>query len=261
MLKKRLIGVVLIKDGLAVQSFRYGKYLPIGKAECMVENLDRWGADEILVLCIDRSIKNIGPDLRLLKKISSLGIETPLIFGGGIKDLADGLKVIQNGADRICVDALMHNDIDVIKELADYLGIQALIGVFPLRMSNKNIEWLDYRSKHSTELTKEILDTRGQFISEFLIADWTHDGGKNSFDIEIINKLSDCQIPLIAFGGISESKQINSLLSLSNVSAVAIGNCLSYREHSLQSLKKNILKDIPLRRPIYDSKNTLLNNV
>ena len=54
MLKKRIIGTVLVKDNIAVQSFSYSKWLPIGKPECIVKNLDRWGADEIVVISLKR---------------------------------------------------------------------------------------------------------------------------------------------------------------------------------------------------------------
>ena len=60
MLRKRLIAVVTVLDGLAVQSFGYQRYLPLGKPECLVENLDRWGVDEIFVQVIDRSARNLG---------------------------------------------------------------------------------------------------------------------------------------------------------------------------------------------------------
>jgi len=115
MLKKRLIGIVLVKDGWVVQSFGYRRYLPLGKPECFVENLDRWGADEIFVLNIDRSTDNIGPDFELLKKLGKLGLDTPIIYGGGIRSLDDGLKVIRLGADRLVVDALMHDDQEIIQ--------------------------------------------------------------------------------------------------------------------------------------------------
>ena len=46
MIPKRLIGVVIVKDGWAVQSFGYRRWLPLGRPEVLVENLDRWGADE-----------------------------------------------------------------------------------------------------------------------------------------------------------------------------------------------------------------------
>jgi cyclase len=39
MLKKRLIGVVTVRDGWAVQSFGYGRYLPLGKPVLMVLKL------------------------------------------------------------------------------------------------------------------------------------------------------------------------------------------------------------------------------
>ncbi|MFN8967222.1 MAG: HisA/HisF-related TIM barrel protein, partial [Pseudanabaena sp.] len=109
MLKKRLIGVVTIKDGWAVQSFGYQRYLPLGKPECLIKNLDRWGADEILVQVIDRSRQKIAPDFSLLERIGKLGLSTPLIYGGGIRNVDDGVKAIHYGADRLVVDALLHD--------------------------------------------------------------------------------------------------------------------------------------------------------
>ena len=92
MVKKRLIGLITVKDGFAVQSFSYKHYLPIGRPECLVENLDRWGADEILIQVIDRSEKKLGPDFELLKKIGKLRISTPIIYCGGIRNHVDAQK-------------------------------------------------------------------------------------------------------------------------------------------------------------------------
>ena len=132
MLKKRIIGVVNIKDGFAVQSFGFNKYLPLGKPECLIENLDRWGADEILLNIMDLSSKSLGPDLRLLEKIANLGIETPLIYSGGIRSVEDGRQVIQTGADRICVtNLLLDNPLTVLK-LSELIGLQGVIGAIPV---------------------------------------------------------------------------------------------------------------------------------
>ena len=43
--------------------------------------------------------------------------------------------------------------------------------------------------------------------------------------------------PLITFGGISSSTQVNRLLEEPNISAVAIGNFLNYKEHAIQDIK------------------------
>ena len=132
MLKKRLVGVVIIKNGWAVQSFGYDRYLPLGKPECVIENLDRWGVDEILVLCIDRSASSLGPNFKLLKNIARLGLNTPLIFGGGINSVKNGIDAIQLGADRICIDSMLQDHLEEAEELTKHLGAQALIGVLPL---------------------------------------------------------------------------------------------------------------------------------
>ena len=108
MLRKRLIAVVTVLDGLAVQSFGYQRYLPLGKPECLVENLDRWGVDEIFVQVIDRSARNLGPDLGLLLRLGSLGLETPLIYGESAS-CEHAVQVIQLGADRVSIDQILHN--------------------------------------------------------------------------------------------------------------------------------------------------------
>ena len=40
MLKKRLIGVITVLNGWAVQSFGYKNYLPLGRPEVLAKNLE-----------------------------------------------------------------------------------------------------------------------------------------------------------------------------------------------------------------------------
>ena len=74
MFKKRLIGAVIVKENLAIQSIGYKKYLPLGKPEIIVKNLDRWKADEILISVIDRSKSNLEPNYKVLEKIKNINI-------------------------------------------------------------------------------------------------------------------------------------------------------------------------------------------
>ncbi len=259
MLKKRLIGVVVVKGGWAVQSFGYRRYLPLGKPECLVENLDRWGADEIFVLNIDRSTDNIGPDFELLKKLGRLGLDTPLIYGGGIRSLDDGLKVIRLGADRLVVDALMHDDEKIIRSLSQKLGMQAVIGSMPVSMRDQKMDWLDYRSNTSVTVPNSIIKSLNSgIVSELLVIDWQNEGFPNSFNQNLLAGFSGLlNTPLIVFGGLSDPEQMRKLLLQPNIAGVAVGNFLSYEEHAIQNLK-NQLKGMPLRLPTYQSKYRLI---
>lgn len=251
MLKKRLIGTVIVKDGWAVQSFGYGKYLPLGKPECLVENLDRWGADEILVQVIDQSVAGAGPSYKLLEKLAHLGLGTPLIYGGGIRTVEDGIQVIQSGADRITLDALLHDDLSVVKEIAERLGAQAIVASIPMAVGHQGAEWFDYRSRAVSSVTGALTELIEQgFVSEVLLTDWQHEGKPLGFDRTLIDLFPYKKVPLIAFGGISNPEQMKDLLDYQNVAAIAIGNFLSYREHCIQQFKE-LLASNALRPPTY----------
>ena len=259
MLKKRLVGVVTIKDGWAVQSIGYRRYLPLGKPECLVENLDRWGADEILVQVIDRSVKGQNPDFELLGRIARLGLETPLIYGGGIHSVEDGVRAIQEGADRLVLDSMLHDAPTTIRNLSERLGAQALIAALPLSWNGAQIEWLDYRRRTSSAISKETLSlAETGVVSEMLLIDWKHEGFQGGFEPRLVGAFPLSDVPLIVFGGISDSSQMAELLQMKNVSAVAVGNFLNYREHTIQKLKEE-LAAMPLRPPVYES--TYLANV
>lgn len=258
MLKKRLIGVVTVRHGWAVQSFGYRRYLPLGKPEMLVENLDRWGADEILVQCIDRSAKDLGPDFELIKRMGALGLSTPLIYGGGIRDVADAVKVVKFGADRLALDAMLWAAPQRLETLSRELGTQALIAHMPVRINEHVLSWLNYSDRSEIKLNSGVLsDLHLDWVSEVMLTDFEHEGIAYSFDEAIPTRFPLLKKPLLLFGGISEPAQIQRLLSQSNVVGVGVGNFLSYKEHAIQRLKNN-LGGMPIRAAHYaDDKNSL----
>ena len=117
MLNKRILGVITVKNNIAVQSFGYNQYLPLGKPEILAKNLNRWGADEILINVIDQTFKKNGPDFELLKSIQSLNLSTPIVYGGGISSLDEAKKVITLGADRILVENILKKDLKDLRNI------------------------------------------------------------------------------------------------------------------------------------------------
>lgn len=251
MLRKRLIGVITVKDGWAVQSFGYSRHLPLGRPECLAENLDRWGADEILVLSIDRSRNKLGPDIPLVRRLGGLGLSTPLTYGGGIRTANEAGAVIQAGAERICVDAALRDTPQGVREMSAHLGAQALVAALPLSCDGSHLEWFDYRHRAATPLEKGSLSLLVEgIVSEALLIDWRHEGHPQSFDMDLVRHFPLENVPLIAFGGLSEPGQLRQLLGMSRIAAVGVGNFLSYTEHAVQTLKRH-LTDLPLRPASY----------
>ncbi len=259
MIRKRLLGVVTVKDGWAVQSMGYARHLPMGHPEIVIENLDRWGVDEILVQCVDRTRRQSGPDLALLERLSRRGLSTPLIYVGGIRTVAEGVAAVQAGAERIGMDTLLRESPRTVAALAEPLGAQALIAVLPLAAEDAGpgLAWLDHRRRVQTPMPDETLAVlRSGAVSEALVADWRHEGQRGGFDPRLLERFP-VDMPLIAFGGLSEAKQLRAVLERPGVVAVGIGNFLAYREHAVQHYKQQLL-DLPLRPPHYAPADTAL---
>lgn len=251
MLKKRLIGVVTVRQGWAVQSFGYRRYLPLGKPEVLIGNLDRWGADEILIQCIDRSSEHAEPDFALITRVGALGLSTPLIYAGGIRHAEDAVKVVSLGADRISVDSLLWDTPKQLENISRELGTQALIANMPVHVKENGLFWRNYRTEEEVSLNDQILAKLPlEWVSEVMLTDWSHEGVAGGFDLRIPALFPLAEKPLLLFGGLSESAQYQAVLSNHNVVAAGVGNFLSYKEHAVQQIKQQMV-GIPIRTAQY----------
>ena len=246
MIRKRLAAAIVVRRGIAVQSFGYGRWLPMGDAAVIAQNYDRWGADEIVLQVIDRG--NNGPDLDLLERINRIGLSTPLVYGGGIRNVADAVAAVKRGADRLSIDSLLRDGPGEIDAIAESLGAQAVIASLPLSVESGRIMWRDYRKHTDSVLTPAVLDLlAGGRISEVLAVDWQHEGHMGSFDPQIIELFPLSAIPKIAFGGLGDPAMARRLLERDDIAAIAIGNPLSWNEHAIQHMKRR-LPGMPLRQ-------------
>ena len=257
-LKKRIIGSIVAKRGLAVQSFGFRRYLPLGNPSLLAENLDRWGADEILLQCIDQSSNGLGPDLETLGAVAAR-VSTPIAYGGGIRCTEDALNAIHAGADRLVIDSLFHTNPEQIAKIAEVVGSQAIILSLPLSVEDSNLTHFNYLNAENKRFqSSDFQRIADSAISEILAIDFGNEGFARSFDERILDMLMDCS-PVIAFGGVSHEEQFKRILSRPNVSAVASGNFLNYKEHSIQAFKSRLSQAL-VRPPLFSRANHELQN-
>ena len=82
------------------------------------------------------------------------------------------------------------------------------------------------------------------------MTDVINEGYDDKFNLDLIKKFPLKNKKLICFGGIKTKKIIEKILKNKNVSAIAIGNSLNFKEHSVQNLKKKLSKKI-FRKEFY----------
>lgn len=225
---KRLIGVVTIKEDWVVQSFRFNEYLPLGRPETVVENLDRWQLDEILILNIDRTTSNLGPNFSLLEKLGDLGITTPLSYMGGVRKVSDAIDLLKCGADRIGIENLFNENLNEVRAISDAIGKQAVIRGLSVYLQANRLMCIAKDGSMFPVSVKE-LESSQAFYSELLLIDRCGDGLPLAFDQNLLTPLTS-SFQIICFGGISSVSQVKYLLSRDSISAVAVGNFLNYSE-------------------------------
>jgi cyclase len=231
--------MVTICDGMVVQSFSYKNYLPVGSPEIICENLSRWGADEIIISFIDRSKSNMGPNLKILEKISKNNMSTPLIYSGGISSEQNAIDIINSGADRVAIEAIVKKDnINLINRISSRIGSQALILSMTLFEKNNKLfkfNYIDGSSQLFSDFSEVIKLLN---FSEILLIDKENEGSKN-FNLNLVDLfLKNLDHRILVFGGIADSKLIKKLLLNQNIKAIVIGNSLNYKEIQISNIKK-----------------------
>ena len=124
MKKKRLIPVLLLKNGWLVQSRKFSRHQNLGNPMMAVRRLSQWASDELIYLDITRDDKyDMGRDDQGYKNnqsfldiIEEVSCETfmPITIGGKIETLNDIEKRLKIGADKVAINTAAYTIKDYI---------------------------------------------------------------------------------------------------------------------------------------------------
>ena len=138
MLKRRLIPVLLLKNGFLVRSHRFTRHQSIGNPLQQAERYNDWSVDELIYLDItrddrydlrrnDQKVSEVTDIIQILQMVSRRCF-MPLTFGGRIRTLADMNVRFANGADKITVNTLCAEAPQIVEQAAQRFGSQAIVG-------------------------------------------------------------------------------------------------------------------------------------
>jgi len=232
--KRRLIGCLVVKDGLVVQSIAFKKYLPVGKPEIAVEFLNNWGIDEIILLDIDATRQGRAPDFAMVERVSKKCF-VPLTVGGGIKGLEDIHHLIRHGADKVVMNTVAIKDPQLIKKSAEVFGDQCIVISIDAKKTANVYEVFLNSGSEPTGLSAVELAKRAEKLGagEIFLNSIDHDGSKQGYDVELIKQVADAvSIPVIACGGVGHPQHFSEGFNKAGATAVAAANYFHFTEHS-----------------------------
>lgn len=243
MVKKRLIVTLLYRDGVIVQSINFKHTNVVGSMKIAIEFFNVWEADEIVILNVSRKENTMNRFLKDVKEVAKHSF-LPLSIGGNIKSLNDAELLFNAGADKIVVNTEIFNRPEIISEIANSFGSQAVVASIDVKkIDDQHIVFVDRgRVNTGLEVLKYAKNVEEYGAGEIFLTSIDMDGSKKGYDLELMKKVSEnVQIPVIAFGGIQDFNDMVKCLKTTSIEAVAAGNPFHYTEQSTRKAKRILL--------------------
>lgn len=264
MKKKRLIPVLLLKNGWLVQSKQFNRYQNLGNPVAAVKRLSEWGSDELIYLDISKEVfydarrdDLAHPNRQSFKEIISDVAKVtfmPMTVGGNIKSIHDIENYLLLGADKVAINSQALLDPKLISVAAKNFGSQCIVGSVDVKKcENGFYRVYDHKKGAITDWTPSVWVERLQDlgVGEILLNSVDRDGMNCGYDIDLINSVTNyASVPVIACGGVGEWEHFEEGLTKTSVDAVAAANIFHFKDQSVYLAKKYLVsKGLNVRHP------------
>ena len=175
----------------------------------------------------------------------------PVTAGGGIRSIDDITKLLDAGADRICINTFALENINILDQISNIFGSQFIsIMIEAKKIGNKYYCMKNHgRDNSGMELDKWINLLNKKNIGEIIIQSIDSDGMENGFDQEIIEIVRNSNIkkPVVLGSGIGSYQDCLDVLKNNFVSGLTISSALYSQKIKIEELKKKLkLKGVPI---------------
>ncbi|KKR58815.1 MAG: Histidine biosynthesis protein [Candidatus Curtissbacteria bacterium GW2011_GWA1_40_47] len=241
MLKKRLIVVLILRDGKVIQSVRFKHTNVIHwNPSIAVEFFDKWAADEIVVLDVSRNKNNRKLFYEVVSNLSKKCF-VPLTVGGWIDGVEETRKVLRLGADKIAINTKAVINPEIISQLAEVFGSQCVVVSVDVKKHDGEYEVYINRGSEPTGLSPFNWAKKAQKsgAGEIFLNCIDRDGAREGFDLDLLRKVVESvEIPVIAMGGVFTWQHLVDGIIKGKADAVAAANIFHYTEHSAKKAKE-----------------------
>jgi cyclase len=251
MLAKRIIPCLDVTAGRVVKGVNFVDLRDAGDPVELAERYNAQGADELVFLDITASsdAREIMADLvaRTARKVF-----IPLTVGGGIRSVADARNIILAGADKVSINTAAVHRPELIRELSQEFGAQAVVLAIDARRSGKG-RWNVYTrgGRHDEGIDAVAWARQGEELGagEILLTSMDTDGVQTGFDCLFTRTIVEATtIPVIASGGAGTPQDFIDVLTSGRADAALAASVFHYGKYTVADLKSHLAAaHVPVR--------------
>ncbi|MAB94782.1 MAG: imidazole glycerol phosphate synthase subunit HisF [Flavobacteriales bacterium] len=253
MLRSRIIPCLLIHNKGLVKTVKFKEPKYIGDPINAVKIFNEKEVDELMVLDIDATRENRGPNLNMIKNLAD-ECRMPFCYGGGITTVEQARKIISLGAEKVALSCAALTNLDLCTQIGSVIGNQSVVVVLDIK-KKKIFEGYDIYTHNGTKKSNWKLN---DFISkleeigvgEIVINSIDNDGVMQGYDLPLIESTREkCSMPITVIGGAGSIQHIKDLISKFKIIGAAAGSLFVFK-----GKYKAVLINYPNReerKPIY----------
>jgi len=238
----RIISILEIKNGLLIKGINLEGLRILGEARNFSKYYYESGIDEI---CYIDNVASLYGTSNLTKfiKDTAQNIFIPLSVGGGIKNIYDIENILRSGADKVCINTSIVNNINFLKKASRIFGSSTItVQIQFVCIDKKHFistsNGRDLVSVHPLDWAKKVQDYGA---GEILLTSVNKEGLQKGFDINITKLISDnISIPVIAYGGAGSFNDVLEIIEHTSITGVGISSLFHYNAVKFLPISKNI---------------------
>jgi len=250
MLKKRVIPMLLLRNGRMVKGINFDNYRDTGNPVTAVRIYTSQDTDELIFLDIDASLNSRTALLNIVRE-SAKECFMPLAAGGGISSVDDVRQLLLAGADKVVITTSAVTNPHLITEVSKNFGNQCVVAGIDYKTNGNNSRVWIRCGTEETEL--DPLDHAKKLVQlgagEIILNSIDRDGQMKGYDLIMAEKMASAlHVPVIIAGGAGNFVHLAELLGETSASAAACASLFHFGDNNpirARSYLKNL--NIPNR--------------
>jgi cyclase len=241
MLAKRIIPCLDVTAGRVVKGVNFINLRDAGDPVELAERYNIQGADEVVFLDITASSDERSTMVDVVFR-TARRVFIPLTVGGGIRSVKDARRILMAGADKVSVNTAAVHRPELITELSNEFGSQAVVLAIDARRRPSG-GWSVYTRGGRKDEGIDAVEwaVRGEQLGagEILLTSMDTDGVQEGFDCSLTRAVSQAtRIPVIASGGAGKPEHFVRVLTEGEADAALAASIFHYGTYTVADLKE-----------------------
>jgi cyclase len=232
----RLIPCLDVAAGRVVKGVRFQGLRDVGDPVELGAAYSDAGADELVFLDVKATVEERSLGSELIGRVAD-ELAIPFTVGGGVRAPADAEALLRAGADKVAVNSAALERPELIGELAELLGSQAVVVAIDAAAG-------EVRARAGTLPTGRdavawAVEAEARGAGEILLTSIDADGTRNGYDLALTTAVAEAvSVPIIASGGAGDAGHVAEALCVAQ--AALLASILHERPERLTTLREEL---------------------